>query len=165
MPGPYTIHLDPSIPPVQHTHREVLIEAREQIEKNFQNMVDQGIITPVTRSPQLEQTYHLGTLQGTTLDEISHRLSDATFFSKLEVKDEFWNIHLDTQSPYLTKFNTHKGCYWYLHMPFGLKMSWDVFQMCMDQITNRLSGIIAIHDDICVYWKQEKNMTNTYYMS
>ena len=38
-------------------------------------------------------------------------------------------------------------------MPFGLKMSQDVFQMQMDQITNRLPGIIAIHDDICVYSK------------
>ena len=25
--------------------------------------------------------------------------------------------------------------------------------MCMDQITDRLPGIIAIHDDICVYSK------------
>ena len=38
-------------------------------------------------------------------------------------------------------------------MPFGIKMSQDVFQMQMDQITNRLPGIIAIHDDICVYGK------------
>ena len=29
----------------------------------------------------------------------------------------------------------------------------DVFQMWMDQITNGLPGIIAIHDDICVYGK------------
>ena len=32
-------------------------------------------------------------------------------------------------------------------------MSQDVFQMWMDQITNRLPGFIAIHDDICVYGK------------
>ena len=32
MPGEYTIHLDPSIPPVQHTCRIVSIEAREEIE-------------------------------------------------------------------------------------------------------------------------------------
>ena len=38
-------------------------------------------------------------------------------------------------------------------MPFGLKMSQDVYQMWMDQITDRLPGIIAIHDDICVYGK------------
>ena len=36
-------------------------------------------------------------------------------------------------------------------MLFGLKISQDVFQMCMDQITNRLPEIIVIHDDICIY--------------
>ena len=58
-----------------------------------------------------------------------------------------------TQSSHLTTFNTHKGHSWFLCMPFGLKMSQDVFQMQMDQITDRLPGIITIHDDICVYGK------------
>ena len=38
-------------------------------------------------------------------------------------------------------------------MPFVLKMSQDVFQMQMYQITDRLPGIIAIHEDTCVYGK------------
>ena len=38
-------------------------------------------------------------------------------------------------------------------MPFGLKMSNDVFQMQMDQITDRFPGMVAIHGDICVYGK------------
>ena len=88
-----------------------------------------------------------------TLDEITHKLSGAKVFSKLDVKDGFWSIHLDKQSSYLTTFNMHKGCYWFLHMPFGLKMSQVVFQMWMDQITDRLPGIIAIHDDISVFGK------------
>ena len=58
------------------------------------------------------------------------------------------SIHLYS---YLTTFNTHKGCYWFLYMPFSPKMSQDVFQMWMDQITNRLPGIIVRQDDICVY--------------
>ena len=67
------------------------------------------------------------------------------------MKDGFWSIHLDTPASCLTTFNTHKGYFWFLCMPLGLKMSQDVFQMWMDQITDRLPGIIAIHDDICVY--------------
>ena len=39
-------------------------------------------------------------------------------------------------------------------------MSQDVFQMQMDQITNRLPGIIAIHDDICVYGKDTTKHDN-----
>ena len=39
-------------------------------------------------------------------------------------------------------------------------MSQDIFQMWMDQITDRLPGIIAIHDDICVYGKDTTEHDN-----
>ena len=159
----------PSIPPVQHAHRKVPIEAREEIEKALQKMVDNGIITLVTEPTKWVSLFTYprkcdGTIhpcldphdlnkalihehyKAPILEEISHKL-------KLDAKDGFWRIHLDTPSSHLTAFNTHKGCYWYLCMPFVLKMSQDVFQMCTDQITNRLLGIIASHDDICIFGK------------
>ena len=86
-----------------------------------------------------------------TLDKISYYLSRTPAFSKLNTKDGFWSVHLDEKSSYLTTFDTHKGRYWFLHMPFTLKMSLDIFQMCMDQVTDHLPGIITIHDDICIY--------------
>ena len=95
-----------------------------------------------------------------TLDEITHKLSGAKVFSKLDAKDSFWSIHLNTPSSFLTTFNTHKGCYKFLCMLCGLKMSQDVFQMQMDQIINRLPGIIAIHNDICVYGKETTEHDN-----
>ena len=86
-----------------------------------------------------------------TLDEISHCLSGATCFSKFHTKYAFWSIHLDKNSSYLTTFKMHRGRYRFLHMPFGLKMSQDVFQMQRDQATDPLPSIIAIHDDICIF--------------
>ena len=38
-------------------------------------------------------------------------------------------------------------------MSFSLEMSQDIFQKWMDWITDRLPGIIVIHNDICVYGK------------
>ena len=35
-----------------------------------------------------------------TLDEITHKLSGAKVFSKLDAKDRFWSIHLDTPSSF-----------------------------------------------------------------
>ena len=176
IPGVYTICLDPSVPPVQHAHCKIPIECREAIEKLLQDMVDQEIIAPVTEPmewvssltyPQmpdgslcicldprdLNKAIIWEHYKAPTLDEITHKLSGAKVFSKLDAKDGFWSIHLNKQSSYLTTFNMHKGCYQFLCMPFGLKMSQDVFQMQMDQITNRLPGVIAIHDDICVFGK------------
>ena len=86
-----------------------------------------------------------------TLDEISHQLSGATCFSKIDAKDGFRSIHLDEDTSYLTTFNTQHGRYRFLLMPFGLKMSQDVFQMQIDQAADHLPGIIAIHDDKCIF--------------
>ena len=45
----------------------------------------------------------------------------------------------------------HHGMYRFLHKAFGLKMSHDIFQMQMDQATDCLPGMTAIHNDICIY--------------
>ena len=66
-------------------------------------------------------------------------------------KDGFSRIHLNVKSSYLTIFTIHCGRYSFLHMLFGLKMSQDIFQMWMDQSTDYLASIIAIHDDIWVF--------------
>ena len=112
LPGIYTMHLDPSIPPVQHARRKVLIECKEQIEKALQKMEDLQIITPVTEPTEWVSsiTYPRkpdGTIcicldpkdlnraiirehyKAPTLEEISHKLSGATIFSKLDAKDGF----------------------------------------------------------------------------
>ena len=41
----------------------------------------------------------------------------------------FWSIHLNKPRSLLTTFNTQKGRYRFLRIPFGLKMSPDVIQM------------------------------------
>ena len=40
-------------------------------------------------------------------------------------------------------------------MTFGLKMPHDILQMRMDNITERLKGIISIHDNICIFGKTQ----------
>ena len=91
-----------------------------------------------------------------THEEISHKLAGVTMFSKLDAMDGFWSEYLDSTSSYLTTFNTQKSRYRFFHMPFGLKMSQDMFQMRMDQITDRLPGVIAIHDDIWHLWENTR---------
>ena len=174
MPGTYTIRTDPSVPPVQHARWKVPIEYRDQIEQALDDMVLKGVIAPVTKptawvssltypckpdgslhiclNPKdLNKAIVWEHYKAPTLDEITHHLSGATCFSKLDAKDGFWSIHLDEDSSYLTTFNTHCGRYRFLHMPFGLKISQDIFQMWMDQATDCLPSIIAIHDDICMF--------------
>ena len=44
----YTIRTDPSIIPVQHVHRKVHIKYQEQIECTLNEMVEKGVIVPVS---------------------------------------------------------------------------------------------------------------------
>ena len=150
MPETYTVCLDPSVPPAQHARRKVPIEYKEQIEKALQQIEDLKIITPATiptewvssitypRKPDgmlcicldprdLNKAIIREHYKAPTLKEIFHKLADATEFSKLDAKDRFWSIHLDNASSYLATFNTHKGRYRFLRMPFSLKMAQDIF--------------------------------------
>ena len=63
----------------------------------------------------------------------------------------FLQVHLTEESSKLLVINIHKGNYRFKRMPFGAKMSQDVFQMKMDLIMERCPGVISIHDDIAVY--------------
>ena len=56
----------------------------------------------------------------------------------------------------LTTFNSPFGCYRFLRMPFGLKMSQDVFQAKIDQTFEGCSGTVGIADDIVIYGKSEE---------
>ena len=90
-----------------------------------------------------------------TLEEIAHLLTGATKFSKIDGNKAFFSIHLTKEASLLTMFNTHLGRYRFLRVPFGLKMSQDIFQMQMDDIVAQCPGVLAIHDDIFIYVKDD----------
>ena len=52
MPGEYSIHLDPTVPLVQHARCKVPIHYKEKIEKPLMEMEGLQIIAPVTRSTE-----------------------------------------------------------------------------------------------------------------
>ena len=74
-------------------------------------------LDPKDLNKAIKQEHHLIP----TLDDITPGLHGCTLFSKLDAKQGYWNVKLDEESTLLTTFNTHKGRYKFLHMPFGLK--------------------------------------------
>ena len=180
--GEYNIVTDETVPPVQHPMRKTPIEYQEKIEQELDRMVTQGIITPAKEPTEWvnSMTYPMkpnGDLRicldpknlnkaiirehykPPTLEEITHKLSGAKVFSKLDAFKGFFAYKLNYKSSLKTTFNTtpRRGRYRYLRMPMGAKCSQDAFQMKMDQILEGLDGVIAIHDDITVYGKDEED--------
>ena len=172
--GEYDIKVDPTVPPVQHARRKVPIESKAAIEEAIDYMVKQDIL-----EPQIEPTPWVSSVtypvkptgevrpcldardlnkaiirenhKPQTVEEIAHQLAGAMVFTKADALKAFLQVHLTKESSKLLVINTHKGRYRFKRMPFGAKMSQDVFQMKMDLIMERCPGVISIHDDIVVY--------------
>ena len=180
MKGQYDIKTDPAVPPVQHGRWKVPIEYKEEIEKELGEMVWQGIITKQTEpTPWVSSLTYPKKANGKlricldpkdlnkaiicenhkapTLEEIAHVLTGATRFSKVDGNKAFFGMHLTEEASLLTMFNTHLRRYRFLHVPFGLKMSQDIFQMRMDDIVAQCPGVLAIHDDVFIYGKDDKD--------
>ena len=86
-----------------------------------------------------------------TVEEVTHKFMHSHFFTKLDAHHGYWSIILDHDSSLLTTFNSPFGRYCFLHLPFGLVCSQDIFQKKMDQILEECQGCIGIADDIAVH--------------
>ena len=180
-PGEYHIHIQPNAVPVQHGRRKTPIELQEPIKAKLDDLTARGINTPVDIPTKWVNSMTYPTKPNgdiricldpkdlnkviirehhhpPTVEEITHRLSgeNSNKMSKFDAQEGFWAIVLDEESSYLTTFNTPFGRYRYLRLPFGLKCSQDAYQLRIDQILENVPGIIAIHDDITVFGKDDE---------
>ena len=173
--GEYTIKIDPSIAPVQQARRKVPIESKEAISAALDSMIAGDILEPqIEPTPWVNSATYPVKLTGEvrpcldciplnkaiirenhtlpTVEEIAHELARARYFTKGDAYKAFLHVHLSKKSRELTVFgtNTH-GRLRYKRMPFGMKMSQDVFQIQMDHILEQCPGVIGIHDDVIIY--------------
>ena len=159
--GAYDIKVDPTVPPVQHARRKVPIESKQAIEEAIDYMVSEGILEqqmeptpwvssvtyPVKPSGEVRPCLDARDLNRAiirenhkpqTVEEIAHQLAGATVFTKADALKAFLQVHLTEESSKLLMINTHKGRYRFKRMPFGAKMSQDVFQMKMESISSNI---------------------------
>ena len=93
--------------------------------------------------------------QTPTLDDLNHKFANAKCFSKLDAKAGYWSIKLDEENQKLTTFQTPFGRYCFLRLPFGLSVIQDIFQLEMDRILEKCTGVSGIADDFVVYGATE----------
>ena len=90
-----------------------------------------------------------------TVEEGAHEFANLHYFTKLDAHHGYWSIVLDEESSLLTTFNGPFGRYCFLHLPFGLVCSQDIFQKKMDQFLEECHGCIGIANDITVHGHTE----------
>ena len=98
-----------------------------------------------------------------TLDDILPELNNAKIFSKIDVKEAFWHVRLDSKSSKFTTMITPFGRFKWNRLPFGLKVSSEIFQRFLNQALEGISGCFNVVDDIIVIGKgdtQEEALKN-----
>ena len=96
-----------------------------------------------------------------TLDDILPELAQSKYFTIKDATSGFWHVLLDFRSSLLTTFNTPWGKYMWLRMPFGLKVSGDVFQERMDGLLRLVPGVLGIMNDIVIHGATENTHNGT----
>ena len=178
--GAYDIRVDPKVKPATHARKKVPIEAKEAIDKELDYLIEEEIITeqveptpwvssvtfprkpngevrvcldPSNLNKAIIREHH----KPMTVEEIAHELAGATVYTKADALKAFLQIHLTHEASLLMTFNSHRGRLHFLRMPFGAKMSQDVFQLRMDAILEQCPGVIGIHDDMVIFGKDQED--------
>ena len=82
-----------------------LIDVSQQDKQQVENM---------SRPQGAKQSDHQRESQAPTLEEITHILTGATKFSKVDGNKAFFGMHLTKDASLLMTFNTHLGWYRFL---------------------------------------------------
>jgi len=93
------------------------------------------------------------------ISELVSQLCGARYFTKLDVRWGFNNVHIKPRDKWKTAFQTNRGLFEPLVMFFGMTNSPATFQTMMNNIFRNLiaEGIVVVYlDDILIFTKTKE---------
>ncbi len=177
---PLKIETTDEIPVAQRPYKTTK-QVRDEIEKNVDEMLENGVIEPSTsewQSPVVMARKKDGTnrfaIDYRALNKkcipLSHPIANISevldaigeakpaYFTTLDMASGFWQFGLDKETKHKTAFVTHHGKWEFNRIPFGIKLATSAFQ---SRINNILRGLIwkaalVYIDDVVIFsqtWK------------
>lgn len=85
-----------------------------------------------------------------TAQDLFTKLHGGIQFSKIDLKQAYAQVELDSESQQYTCINTHRGLFAYTRLVYGLASAPAVFQRVMDCLLAGLDGVLCLLDDVLV---------------
>ena len=171
--GEVSLKVDASKTPRQLPCRKVPFALQERCKKELESLVDRGILAPETEPTDwvsqmalvekangkiricidpapLNDALQREHYKLPTIDDVLYQLKDAKLFTKLDVQEAFWHVRLDDMSSRLCTMITPFGRFRWLRLPFGLKVSSEIFQRKLTEALEGLDNTITVADDIII---------------
>lgn len=91
-----------------------------------------------------------------TIEDFLPRLKEAKFFSRLDIRESYYQMELAEQSRNITTFITHKGLFRFTRLMFGISCAPEMFQKHLEQILVGCNNTVNYIDDIIVFGATEE---------
>ena len=176
--GEVHLYTDKSVQPRALPARNIPIALRDKVKAELDSMVSRGIIEPVNQPTEwVSQMAIVEKSNGSlricidpqplnvalqreyfklpTFDEVLPQFKNAKVFSRVDVQSAFWHVKLDEPSRVLTTMGTPFGRFQWKRLPFGLKVSSEIFQRRLLEALEGLNGLLCVADDIIVIGRGE----------
>src|SRR5579859_3085923 len=92
------------------------------------------------------------------IDTLINRLTTAKVFTKIDLREGYYNVRIAEGHEWKTAFRTRYGSFEYLVMPFGLTNTPATFQYFMNNIFRDMTDnfVVIYLDDVLVYSHNEE---------
>ena len=168
-----SLHVNPEAQPRFYKPRPVPYALRKKVEKELDQLEEEGVILPVQHSewaapivPVLKPNgtvricgdYKLTANTATQtevyplpqIEDLFASLAGGKVFSKLDLSNAYLQLPLAEASQPLATVNTHKGLYHYLRLLFGISSAPAIFQRTMETLLQGLPHVCVYLDDILI---------------
>ena len=166
--------IDPSMAPALQPLRPVPLQQQPKVEKKLEELLNCDIIEPVNYPSKFCSPLHVANKPDNEIrfcvdmrvanlcvqrlnhpiprfEEVCSNLKGSTVFSKLDMKNAYFQIQLSKASREITTFSTHKGLFRYKRLFCGINCAPEAFQKIMEIATKDCEGLEVYIDDFLIH--------------